>query len=79
MAGEPPRVPTAGDPAGYGEMDEMGDVELHKGRYWGVSLCAGVGSSGEVGSRAGVGGADAVVSGSGGSGDSDSRGGVDGS
>ena len=48
------------------------DVELHKGRYWGVSLCAGVGSSGGIGSSAGVGGADGVVSGSG---DSD-RGGV---
>ena len=64
-----------------------GDVELHKaGEYWHVSLCAGVGSGG-VGSSAGVGGADRVVSGSGGGvggvgsggGNSDRGGGVGGS
>ena len=60
------------------------DVELHKGGYWGVSLCAGLGSSGDVGGRAGVGGTDGVVSGSGvgvggGGDDSDRGGGVGGS
>ena len=41
-----------------------GDVELHEGRYWSLSLCAGVGGgvgvdvdgAGGVGSGAGVGG-----------------------
>ena len=61
-----------------------GDVELHKGRYWGVSLCASVGTSGGVDSSAGVGGADGVGSGSfgsvgGGGGNSDRRRGVGGS
>ena len=62
-----------------------GDVELRKGGYWFVSLCAGVGSGGGgVGGSAGVEGADSVVSGSGGGvgsggGDSDRGGGVGGS
>ena len=61
-----------------------GDVELHKGGYWGVSLCAGVGSNGGVGGSAGVRGTDGVVSGSGGGvgdgdGDSDRGGSVGGS
>ena len=84
MAGEPPRVPTAGDPVKYGEdgggwdgwqayrnrsgrcvkpgWDE--DVELHEGEHWNVGLCAGVGSSGDVGG-VGVDGADSVGSGGG--------------
>ena len=45
-----------------------GDVELRKGRYWSVSLCAGVGGSGGAGGTAGVRGANGVVSGSGGGG-----------
>ena len=43
-----------------------GDVELHKGEYWSVSLCAGVGGSGRAGGSAGVRAGDGVVSGSGG-------------
>ena len=43
-----------------------GDVELHKGRYWSVSLCAGVDGSGGAGGTAGVRGANGVVSRSGG-------------
>ena len=44
------------------DPERDGDVELHKGGYWywGVSLCAGIGSSG------GLEGSDGVVSGSGG-------------
>ena len=61
-----------------------GDVELHKGGYWSVSLCAGVGSGSGVGGSAGVGDTDGVVSGSGGGvgsggGDSDRGGDVGGS
>ena len=41
-----------------------GDVELHKGIYWSVSLCASVGGSGGAGGTAGVRGANGVVSGS---------------
>ena len=40
-----------------------GDVELHEGRYWSVSLCAGVGGSG--GGGVDVDGADDVGSGEG--------------
>ena len=55
-----------------------GDVELHKGGYWSVSLCAGVGGSGGAGGTAGVRGANGVVSGNGGGaggGGGDSKGG----
>ena len=66
------------------DPERDGDVELHKGGYWGVSLCAGVGSSGGIGGSAGVGGTDGVFSGScgcvGSGGDgSDREGGVGGS
>ena len=40
-----------------------GDVELHEGRYWSVSLCAGVGGSG--GGSVDVDDADSVGSGGG--------------
>ena len=56
-----------------------GDVELHKGVYWSVNLCAGVGGNGGAGGAAGVRDADGVVSGSGGGGDNDRGGGVGGS
>ena len=57
-----------------------GNVELHKGGYWSVSLCAGVGGASGA---AGVRGANGVVSGSGGSvggdgGNSEGGGGVGG-
>ena len=60
-----------------------GDVELHKGEWWSVSLCAGVGGSGGAGDTVGVRGANGVVSGSGGGvggggGDSEGGGGVGG-
>ena len=60
-----------------------GNVELHKGRDWSVSLCAGVGGSGGAGGSAGVRCASGVVSGSGGGvgggdGDSERGGGVGG-
>ena len=58
-----------------------GDVELHKGGYWDVGLCTGVGGSDGVGGSVGVGGTDGVGSGSGGSGgsNSDSGGSIGGS
>ena len=40
-----------------------GDLELHEGRYWSVSLCAGLGGSDGV--SVGVNGADGVGSGGG--------------
>ena len=52
-----------------------GDVELHEGRYWDVSLCTSVDVSGIAGGSVGVDGTDGVGNGgvvSSGCGDSDS-------
>ena len=42
-----------------------GDVKLHEGGYWSVSLCAGVGGSGGGGVGVDVDGTDSVGSGGG--------------
>ena len=70
---------------GCADPGRDGDVELHKGGYWDVGLCTGVGGSGGAGGSVGVGGADGVGSGSGGGGgvgsgggDSDSGGSIGG-
>ena len=52
---------------GCADPGQNGDVELHKGGYWDVSLCTGVGGSCGVGGSVGVGGTDGVGSSSGGS------------
>ena len=74
------------DDRGGGCADPVrhGDVELHKGGYWDVSLCTGVVGSSGVGSSIVEGGTGGVGSGSGrsvgsGGSDSDSGGSIGGS